>query len=190
TYAVILEDIIRPTIHQLALIGAPYTGLLYAGVMVTDTGPKALEFNCRFGDPETQAVLPALGPGLTAHLAAIAEGRWRAPATPALAVERTAVTTVLAAPGYPEQPETGAAIELPDLAGADVLVFHAGTVRDASGTLRTAGGRVLAVTGLARDVAAAAGVSRATCERIRFAGKTWRRDISARELRRERAGVA
>jgi phosphoribosylamine--glycine ligase len=64
TYAAILEDIIRPTIHQLALIGAPYTGLLYAGVMVTETGPKALEFNCRFGDPETQVILPEarLGP--------------------------------------------------------------------------------------------------------------------------------
>ena len=64
TYAAILEDIIRPTIHQLALIGAPYTGLLYAGVMVTETGPKALEFNCRFGDPETQVILPRLGSDL------------------------------------------------------------------------------------------------------------------------------
>src|SRR3712207_9496599 len=64
TYAAILEDIIRPTIHHLSLIGAPYSGLLYAGVMVTETGPKALEFNCRFGDPETQVILPRLGTDL------------------------------------------------------------------------------------------------------------------------------
>ncbi|MCA1687973.1 MAG: phosphoribosylamine--glycine ligase, partial [Actinobacteria bacterium] len=100
TYATILEEIVRPTIHQLALIGAPYTGLLYAGVMVTETGPKALEFNCRFGDPETQVILPRLGTDLlelmiAAEMGDIAgrEVTWSAD---------KAVCVVLASEGYPE----------------------------------------------------------------------------------------
>ena len=98
------------------------------------------------------------------------------------------MTTVLAAHGYPDRPEVGAAIELPRDLGPDVLLFHAGTARDADGTLRVAGGRVLAVTGLAGSVAAAARVSAAGAARISFAGKAYRRDIGWREM--VRAGTA
>jgi phosphoribosylamine--glycine ligase len=101
---------------------------------------------------------------------------------------RAAVTTVLAARGYPDAPEHGAAIDLPSDFGPDVLVFHAGTVRDGAGTLRAAGGRVLSVTALDATVPEAARRSAAACERITFEGKTWRRDIAWRELRR--AGAA
>jgi phosphoribosylamine--glycine ligase len=99
-----------------------------------------------------------------------------------------AVTTVLAARGYPDNPEAGAEIVLPDHLGDGILVFHAGTTRDARGTLRVKGGRVLAVTALGPTVAAAARAGRAACERIRFDGMTWRRDIAWREL--ARAGAA
>jgi phosphoribosylamine--glycine ligase len=101
---------------------------------------------------------------------------------------RAAVTTVLAARGYPDTPERGAAIDVPTDLGPDVLVFHAGTARDRSGTLRAAGGRVLNVTALGATVPEAARRSAAASERITFEGKTWRRDIAWRELRR--AGAA
>jgi phosphoribosylamine--glycine ligase len=99
-----------------------------------------------------------------------------------------AVTTVLAARGYPERPERGAAITLPREPGDGVLLFHAGTARDADGTLRVAGGRVLNVTALAPTVREAAAASRAACERVAFEGKTWRTDIAWREI--ARAGAA
>ena len=124
-------------------------------------------------------------------LAAIGAGRWRPPATlRTLNAARAAVTTVLAARGYPDRPEQGAAIDLPSPGswGEDVIVFHAGTLRDPDGTLRTAGGRVLSVTGLGADVPAAARASAAAAERITFEGKTWRRDVAWREIRR--AGAA
>jgi len=145
-----------------------------------------LEFNCRFGDPETQVVLPALAGGLSGHLHAIARNEWRA-ATPVLAARRAAVTTVLAARGYPDQPEQGAAITIPKF-GRDILVFHAGTARDADGTLRVAGGRVLNVTAVAASVGQAAVASRAACAKIAFDGKVFRSDIGWREV--ARAGAA
>jgi phosphoribosylamine--glycine ligase len=156
-------------------------------MIAPDGALRVLEFNCRFGDPEAQAVLPVLGPGLLEHLTAIAADRWR-PTVDALPATRAAVTTVLAAAGYPERPETGAAIALPDDPGPDVLVFHAGTGLDAEGVLRVRGGRVLAVTGLGATVGEAAARSRAACGRVRFAGMQYRRDIAWREI--ERAGAA
>jgi len=106
-----------------------------------------------------------------------------------LSAERAAVTTVLAARGYPERPEKGSVITLPESElGDDVIVFHAGTSRDKEGALRTAGGRVLNVTGLGSTVPLAARASRAGAERISFEGKTWRRDVAWREI--ERAGAA
>jgi phosphoribosylamine--glycine ligase len=185
-------EIFEPVLREVAAQGAPYEGVLYAGLMILPDGtPAVLEFNARFGDPETQALLPALLPGFSEHLVAIAQRRWHPLATQqVLAVERAAVTTVLAARGYPENPETGATIRLPDPAelGDDVIVFHAGTSRDNEGRLRTSGGRVLNVTGLGSTVALAAQASRGGAERIAFEGKTWRRDVAWREI--QRAGTA
>jgi phosphoribosylamine--glycine ligase len=184
--------VFEPVLREMAAQGAPYEGVLYAGLMLTPDGvASVLEFNARFGDPETQALLPALAPGFTEHLAAIGARNWRPAATlRAVGAERAAVTTVLAARGYPDRPEKGVAIDLPAPGswGDDVVVFHAGTFRDPDGTLRTAGGRVFSVTGLGADVPAAARASAAAAERIRFEGKTWRRDIAWREI--QRAGAA
>jgi phosphoribosylamine--glycine ligase len=182
------KDVLEPTLRELARRGASFSGVLYAGLMIAPDGtPNVVEFNCRFGDPETQAILPALAPGVTRHLADIAHGTWR-PTADVIASQRAAVTTVLAARGYPDAPEPGAAIALPTDWPDDTLVFHAGTGRGTSGELRVSGGRVLAVTGLGRSIVAAAERSRAACERIAFDGKMWRRDIAWREI--ARAGAA
>ncbi len=181
-------DVFEPVLREVAAQGSPYEGVLYAGLMILPDGtPSVLEFNARFGDPETQVLLPALLPGFSEHLVAIAQRRWNPVVTQqVLTVERAAVTTVLAARGYPDNPEKGAAIKLPDPAelGDDVIVFHAGTYRDNEGKLRTSGGRVLNVTGLGPTVAVAAQASRRAAERISFEGMTWRRDIAWREIQR------
>jgi phosphoribosylamine--glycine ligase len=182
------REVLEPTLAELARRGARYQGVLYAGLMVARDGtPNVLEFNCRFGDPETQAILPALAPGVSEHLWDIARNAWR-PTIDLIAPQRAAVTTVLAAPGYPEKPELGAAIQVPQDLGPDVLVFHAGTSRDPDGMLRVQGGRVLNVTGLGTTVAAAARSSAVACARIDFHGKQYRQDIAWREIRR--AGAA
>ena len=182
------REVFEPTLAELGRRGAPYSGVLYAGLMVSEQGtPYVLEFNCRFGDPEAQAILPGLSPGVSQHLISIATDTWH-PTPGTLHAERAAVTTVLASRGYPDSPEKGAAIKIPSDPGSDVLVFHAGTTRDPGGTLRVAGGRVLNVTGLGATVEQAARASRAACERMTFEGKTWRRDIAWREL--QRAGAA
>jgi phosphoribosylamine--glycine ligase len=185
-------EVFEPVLREVAAQGSPYEGVLYAGLMILPDGtPSVLEFNARFGDPETQVLLPALLPGFSEHLVAIAQRRWNPVVTQqVLTVERAAVTTVLAARGYPENPEKGAAIKLPDPAelGDDVVVFHAGTYRDNEGRLRASGGRVLNVTGLGPTVAVAAQASRRAAERISFEGMTWRRDIAWREI--QRAGAA
>ena len=185
-------DVFEPVLREVAAQGAPYEGVLYAGLMILPDGtPSVLEFNARFGDPEAQVLLPALPTGFTEHLIAIAQRRWDPPPQRlVLDAERAAVTTVLAARGYPENPEKGVAIRLPpsgDL-DEDVIVFHAGTFRDPDGRLRTAGGRVFSVTGLGRTVPLAARASRNPAELIAFEGKTWRRDVAWREI--ERAGAA
>ena len=182
------HEVLDPTLREMARRGTPYQGVLYAGLMIAPDGaPAVVEFNCRFGDPETQAILPILAPGAIHGIIDIAGGRW--PSLPEIVpATGAAVTTVLAAQGYPEAPQGGAAITLPEDLGPDVLVFHAGTEVDSDGTLRVKGGRVLAVTGTGRDVAEAAGRSRAACERVTYAGKTWRRDVAWREL--ARAGAA
>ena len=181
-------EVFEPVLREVAAQGSPYEGVLYAGLMILPDGtPSVLEFNARFGDPETQVLLPALLPGFSEHLVAIAQRRWNPVVTQqVLTVERAAVTTVLAARGYPDNPEKGAAIRLPEPAelGDDVIVFHAGTYRDNEGRLRASGGRVLNVTGLGQTVAVAAEASRRAAEHISFEGKTWRRDIAWREIQR------
>ena len=184
----VLDRIVRPTLERMREQGTPFTGLLYVGLMLTADGPKVVEFNCRFGDPETQAVLPAIDPGqrLSDAMAAIARGE-RLSETIRFDATRSAVTTVLASSGYPERPRTGDSIIIPPIP-PDVLVFHAGTKRDASGVLVTAGGRVLAVTGLGETFEDAHRSSLDFANAVTFNAKQFRTDIGWRELAR-RAGT-
>jgi phosphoribosylamine--glycine ligase len=177
-------EVFLPVLKQMHADGNRYRGLLYAGLMIDASGtPRVVEFNCRFGDPETQAVLPLLQEPLLEHCWAIAAREsWR-PREIVMRGAGAAVTTVLAAEGYPDAPAKGAAITLPGL-GANQLLFHAGTVIDASGVLRTAGGRVLCATGLGPDLASAAQASRALAEAVRFDGRQFRSDIGWREAAR------
>jgi phosphoribosylamine--glycine ligase len=177
--------IITPTLRALAADGAPFRGLLYAGVMKTDAGLRVVEFNCRFGDPETQAVLPLMDSSLLELLATVAEGGSLVGRS-ARVRPGAAVTTVVAAGGYPGPYEKGRPISIPeDLASDDTLVFHAGTALD-GGRLVTSGGRVLSVTALAPTFAEAADASRAAAGRIEFDGAFFRSDIGWRERRRTR----
>ena len=180
----IREQILQPTLDAMTARGRPFTGLLYAGLMITRDGPKVVEFNCRFGDPETQAVLPIahLDPSFTQVLAAVARGEGVPEAS--AASRHAAVTTVLAAAGYPDNPRQGDVITIPEDLGDDVLVFHAGTARRGTGELVTAGGRVLAVTARADTFGEARRLSRGAAERITFEGKQFRPDIGWRELKR------
>jgi phosphoribosylamine--glycine ligase len=179
----VMREIIDPTLAAMRAEGCPFTGLLYAGLMVTEDGPKVVEFNCRFGDPETQALLPLMDSSLLELVAAVGAGgslaRSRAPDWKPL----SSVTTVVAAEGYPEKPRTGDAIELPEVAD-DVWIFHAGTTLNSAGKLVTAGGRIAAVTAVAESLYDAADRSRTAAEEISFKGKQLRRDIAWRELTR------
>jgi phosphoribosylamine--glycine ligase len=176
-----MERIIRPTLAALRVRGTPFTGLLYAGLMLTDRGPRVVEFNARFGDPETEAILPLLESDLLQPLMAIARGEtlsgtleWQ---------DAHAVTTVVAAAGYPDSPKKGARITLPPPAPG-VTIFHAGTAVDASGALVVSGGRVFAVTATANTLAAAQKASADAAGAIQFDGKQFRTDIGHRELGR------
>jgi phosphoribosylamine--glycine ligase len=175
------REVLLPTLREMEKRGAPFTGLLYAGLMVAPDGtPWVIEFNCRFGDPETQAVLPLIETGLPALLLASAQGV----ALPDVILSRNAaVTTVLAAEGYPDAPKKGAKISIPAKLPAGVTVFHAGT-SDADGTLRANGGRVLTVTAVAPTFREAQARSKLACEMIEFPGKVWRADIGWREAGR------
>jgi phosphoribosylamine--glycine ligase len=176
------RDVLLPALHELARRHATFTGVLYAGLMIDAVGtPNVIEFNCRLGDPEAQAVLPRVQAGLLAVLHAAAAGK---PLSPVAVDGAVAVTTVLAAAGYPEEPRRGDPITIPADLPADTFVFHAGTQRDEAGVLRTDGGRVLAVTALAPTVEAAQAKSRAAAEAIDFRGKQFRTDIGWREMHR------
>ena len=177
----VVERIFNPTLRALREHGSPFTGLLYAGLMLTPTGPRVVEFNCRFGDPETEALMPLLDSGLLAPLLAVARGeRLNGPTLQWSAGH--AVTTVISAQGYPESPRKGAAITIPERA-PNVHVFHAGTARAQDGTLITSGGRVFAVTAVAPSLGAAQAASAAAAGQISFVGKHYRADIGWRELR-------
>jgi phosphoribosylamine--glycine ligase len=182
------REIVEPTLAVLRERGTPFTGLLYCGLILTDDGPRVIEFNCRFGDPETQVVLPLLRSPLAELCAACSEPGGLAGA-PALEFDpRFAVTTVVAAPGYPDSPRVGAELTLP--AGEeDLLVFHAGTKRGPQGELLTSGGRVVSVTAMAGTFDEACDRSRAGAEQVRFPERHFRTDIGWREMKR-RAGAA
>ncbi len=184
---VTLDRVFQPTLRAMRDAGCPFTGLLYAGLMLTPDGPKVVEFNCRFGDPETEVVLPLMQSSLLEPMRAIARGDSLAGSAPLQFSSRAAVTTVVAAGGYPGKVQSGDAIALP-APEKDVIVFHAGTVRDADGVLRTSGGRVLTVTALGDTVADAQQRSVQHAQRIRFDGAQLRRDIGWREVAR-RAGA-
>ncbi|WP_460035943.1 phosphoribosylamine--glycine ligase [Methylothermus subterraneus] len=177
----ILEQIVRPTLAGMAAEGSPYTGFLYAGLMLTRAGPKVLEFNCRLGDPETQVILLRLQSDLaelclaaTASLAGVS-ATWD---------RRAALGVVLAAPGYPAAYRTGDVIEgLPAEEEEDVKVFHAGTRLEA-GRVVTAGGRVLCVCALGDGVLEAQRKAYAQVEKIHWPGVHYRRDIGWRAVRR------
>lgn len=180
----ITSRILRPTIDALRARGVPFTGLLYAGLMLTRDGPKVVEFNCRFGDPETQAILPvfATEPSLLELMLSIARGS-ELPERVRAYDGGYGVTTVVAAAGYPEAPRTGDPITLPR-PRPGVLVFHAGTKRLADGGLVTTGGRVLAITAVAPSFEDAQRTSRDVASEVSFEGKQFRRDIGWRELAR------
>jgi phosphoribosylamine--glycine ligase len=177
TRQAIVGGILERTVQALNADGVRYRGVIYAGIMLTGEGPLVLEFNCRFGDPETEAVLPRFRSDLGEVLLACVEGN--------LANHRAAwadeacVTVVLASEGYPNDPATGREIHgLADAAALDgVQVFHAGTVaRD--GRVLTAGGRVLTVSALGTSLEDARGLAYEACGRIAFEGMQLRRDIA------------
>ena len=182
TYAAILEEIMRPTVKQLALIGAPYTGLLYAGVIVTETGPKALEFNCRFGDPETQVLLPRLGTDLLELM--IAAGEEDLAGREIVWTTDKAVCVVLASEGYPESSSSGDEISGLEDVPAGVYVYHAAT-QESDGSFYTAGGRVLNVVGTGPNIIEARARAYAAVEQIHFPGMHYRTDIALEAMELE-----
>jgi phosphoribosylamine---glycine ligase len=179
--------IVEPTLGAMRDVGVPFQGLLYCGLMLTETGPRVVEFNCRFGDPETQVVLPLLRSALLPYLMACRVENGLAGLGELEFEPEAAVTTVVAAAGYPESPRAGDPIDLSSVPD-DVIVFHAGTTRTDEGQLCTSGGRVFAVTGVAASFADAQEKSRYGAEQVKFADRVLRRDIGWRENSR-RAGV-
>jgi phosphoribosylamine--glycine ligase len=177
-----VREVFEPIVRTLHDQNAPYVGCLYGGLMLTADGPKVLEFNCRFGDPETQAVIPRLASDLAELLLACTEGNlsYYEPVW----TKEACVAVVLASGGYPGKHQTGLPIEgLDELAQLEgVEVFHAGTARR-DGTLVTAGGRVLAVSALGADLGAARSRAYAAVEKIRFEGMHYRTDIAEKSAK-------
>ncbi len=179
----IMEAVMVPTVKGMAAEGRPYKGVLYAGLMITDKGPKILEYNARFGDPEAQPILPRLEGDLVPVLEACIDGTlaeqkltWK---------KEASVCVVMASGGYPGKYDTGIAIEGLAEAGSEegVIVFHAGTAKK-EGRIVTSGGRVLGVTALGPTVKEAIEKSYRAVEKIHFEGRHFRRDIGQKALRR------
>ena len=175
----VMDEIVRPLARGMADEGTPYRGILYVGLMLTGDGPQVIEFNCRLGDPEAQVILPRLRSDLVSAMLATVEGtlghvslRWD---------NRSAVTVVMAAEGYPGAYEKGSVISGTEGAEAsdDVMLFHAGTKIDDAGTVTAHGGRVLAVTGLGDDAGTARAAAYAAVDGIDWPGGFCRRDIAA-----------
>jgi len=181
----IMARIIRPTVAAMAARGTPFKGVLYAGLILTAEGPKLIEYNARFGDPEAQVLMPRLTSDLVPILMAAAEGRLAG--VEAHWSDETALTVVMAAKGYPGAVEKGsliAGLEAAEAAGA--IVFQAGTARNADGALTANGGRVLNVTALGASVTEARARAYAAVERIDWPEGFCRRDIGWRAIERER----
>lgn len=185
----VTDRILMPTLAALREAGSPFKGLLYAGLMLTRDGPRVVEFNCRFGDPETETILPLMASPLLELVHRVASGDSIRGAGAIQWSPEHAVTTVIAAAGYPDSPRLGDPVRLP-APPRGIHVFHAGTKRDSESTeTLAAGGRVLAITGVAPTLAEAAACSREYAERVTLEGKQMRRDIGWRELERN-AGAA
>ena len=179
----VIDEIVGPTVRALAAAGTPYSGLLYAGLMLTADGPRLIEYNVRFGDPECQVLMMRLESDLLELMLATARGEL-AQAEPPRFSERAALTVVMAAKGYPGKPKTGgyiAGLDAAEAAGAKV--FHAGTAARGS-RLAAAGGRVLNVTALGRTVADAQRAAYRAVDLVRFPSGFCRRDIGWREVAR------
>ncbi|GAA5531748.1 phosphoribosylamine--glycine ligase [Deinococcus aluminii] len=172
----IRAEIIDPTLAGMRAEGQPFTGVLYAGLMLTPAGPKVVEFNARFGDPEAEAVLPLLASDLARHALDAAQGRLD-PASVRFRDGASAVV-ILAAPGYPGEPQKGIPLHLPSPQSGEVI-YHAGTT-EREGQLLSSGGRVLAVTATAPTLNAALGRAYALADRVGFPGAQWRRDLGGR----------
>ena len=172
----LVEGIHQPVVDELARRGSPFVGVLFAGLMLTEDGPKVLEFNCRFGDPETQSILPRLEGDFLGALAAAAGGELAG--VELAAADAAAVTVVLAGADYPARSDRGSPIDGIDAAEADgALVFHAGTALRGE-RLVTNGGRILGVTGTGATLAEARDRAYGACERISFPGIRYRHDIA------------
>jgi phosphoribosylamine---glycine ligase len=176
-----MREIVEPTVRALAAIGAPYVGVLYAGLMLTAEGPKLIEYNCRFGDPECQVLMMRYRGDLAALMLAAAQGRLADVEAPEFA-QKTALTVVMAANGYPGTPVKGGAIRMGDTGAAKV--FHAGTAMK-DGALVSNGGRVLNVTTTGGSVREAQAAAYTAIRAIEFPTGFCRRDIGWREIERE-----
>ena len=181
-----MKEIVEPTVRAMAAAGTPYSGVLYAGLMLTAEGPKLIEYNARFGDPECQVLMLRLEDDLLTLLLAIAEERL-AELPPVSLSPNTALTVVMAAKGYPGTPAKGGAIRnIAEAEAKGAKIFHAGTARSQGGDLIAHGGRVLNVTAIGQDIGEARDLAYAAIDALDFANGFCRRDIGWRELARQR----
>lgn len=179
----VMQQVMRPTIDGMAKDGHVYTGFLYAGLMIDDAGqPRVIEFNCRFGDPETQPIMMRLQSSLVDLIEAGINGELP---TEAAWDERQSIGIVLAAEGYPDSVRKGDVITGLEHATDECKIFHAGTTQNANGEIITAGGRVLCVTALGHSVLEAQQNALAMCQKVNFTGMQYRRDIGYRAIERE-----
>ncbi len=174
----IKERIILPTIRGMAKAGRPYHGVLYAGIMLTNKGPKLVEYNARFGDPEAQVVLPRIESDLVEYMLACTKRGGLANLKPLKVSSKSAVCVVLASEGYPGKYKTGLPIDGLDEIASNTQVFHAGTKRN-GGNLYTSGGRVISVVGLGANLKLARHRANAGARKISFSNKFYRSDIAA-----------
>ena len=175
------ETIIAPTVKAMVKEGIPYKGILYTGLMLTSNGPKVLEFNARFGDPETQVILPRLNSDLLDIFLAIYEDRLNQ-----IQIEwntNACVGVVMASAGYPGSYQTGFPIDGLDKVDRDIMVFHAGTTQDENSRILTDGGRVLTVTAVGKTIGEARDKVYKNLPTIHFNGCFYRKDIAAREVK-------
>jgi phosphoribosylamine--glycine ligase len=184
--AQVMDQIIAPTVTTLAARAMPYSGVLFAGLMLTPQGPKLIEYNCRFGDPECQVLMMRYQGDLAALMLATAQGRLAQAEVPVFSPE-TALTVVMAANGYPATPEKGGAILIEPV--GQTRIFHAGTAIS-QGHLIASGGRVLAVTATGPDVTTAQARAYEAVDVVSFPTGFCRRDIGWREVAREQVSVS